>query len=317
MPDGSPWPRVSIVTPSFNQGQFIEETIRSVLLQGYPNLEYIIIDGGSNDGSVEIIRKYEPWLAYWISEPDRGQAHAINKGFAHATGDWIAWLNSDDVYCPGAVQTQVGYLLAHPDVDVVYGDCRYVNQSGEAVRYAYSRPFDFLELLRFTIPYQPTLFMRRSVVTRTGWLDCSFHHAVDSEYWLRLHSNGARFAYNPRLIAIYRLHSSSKTVSGDVKRWDDEWERLIAMYAPVEHRARLRADLSFQIAIQLVENGRVGASLRYARRGWQIRPTRRVLVYLAALFEKLTGLRVYSSLLDRWMRVKSRGRGVGRLFWFY
>ncbi len=96
MPDGHQLPRITIVTPSYNQGQFLEATIRSVLLQGYPNLEYIIIDGGSSDNSVEIIRKYEPWLAYWVSEKDRGQAHAINKGFAHATGSIYAYLNSDD-----------------------------------------------------------------------------------------------------------------------------------------------------------------------------------------------------------------------------
>ena len=102
-PDGTPWPRISIVTPSYNQGQYIEETLRGVLLQGYPNLEYIVMDGGSTDGTVDILRKYAPWLAHWTSEPDRGQAHAINKGMASATGAIGAYLNSDDYYLPGAL----------------------------------------------------------------------------------------------------------------------------------------------------------------------------------------------------------------------
>ena len=105
MPNGEAWPRISIVTPSFNQGQFIEETIRSILLQGYPNLEYIIIDGGSTDESVEIIKKYEPWLTYWVSEKDRGQAHAINKGLERCTGEILAYINSDDYYYPGCFCT--------------------------------------------------------------------------------------------------------------------------------------------------------------------------------------------------------------------
>src|SRR5438067_1469746 len=117
-PDGSAWPRISIVTPSYNQGQFIEETIRSVLLQGYPDLEYIIIDGGSQDESVEIIKKYEPWLTYWVSEQDRGQSHAINKGFDRSTGLILGWLNSDDVLLPNALAT-VASAIPQPDEPVL------------------------------------------------------------------------------------------------------------------------------------------------------------------------------------------------------
>ena len=128
MTNGNRWPLVSIVTPSYNQGQFIEETIRSVLLQGYPNLEYIIIDGGSTDNSVEIIRKYEPWLAYWVSEPDNGQSEAINRGWSISQGDILAWLNSDDMYTQNAIQTAVSTLQRHPEMTMIYGDTNVINE---------------------------------------------------------------------------------------------------------------------------------------------------------------------------------------------
>ncbi|MBC7078479.1 MAG: glycosyltransferase, partial [Synergistales bacterium] len=127
-------PRVSVVTPSYNQAQFIEETIRSVLLQGYPNLEYLILDGGSTDGSVELIRKYEPWLAYWVSERDEGQADAINRGWRRSTGEILAYLNSDDVYAPGAIHRAVIYLLAHPNAVAVVGSYKLIDAEGKVLR---------------------------------------------------------------------------------------------------------------------------------------------------------------------------------------
>ena len=132
MPDASLWPRVSIVTPSYNQGQFVEETIRSVLLQGYPHLEYMVVDGGSIDQSVQIIRKYEPWLAFWVSEKDNGQSHAINKGWRRAQGDIIAYLNSDDRLEVGALRCVAEMFVAQPGLAVVYGDRNMVN--GKTIR---------------------------------------------------------------------------------------------------------------------------------------------------------------------------------------
>ncbi|HAX95810.1 MAG TPA: glycosyltransferase, partial [Prolixibacteraceae bacterium] len=133
MPDGSPWPKISVVTPSYNQGQFIEETIRSVLLQGYPNLEYIVMDGGSTDGSVKIIKKYEPWLSYWVSEPDRGQSHAINKGINRAAGEILFWLNSDDLCLPGAFFKAAESFSQYPNQKLVIGQAQIINQYGEVI----------------------------------------------------------------------------------------------------------------------------------------------------------------------------------------
>ena len=129
----SQYPRITIITPSYNQGQFIEETIQSVLNQGYPNLEYIIIDGGSTDQTVEIIKRYAAQIAYWVSEPDRGQTHAINKGLAQATGEILAYLNSDDYYLPGALHAVAKYFGCNPQVDLLHGCCRYVNEQGEPI----------------------------------------------------------------------------------------------------------------------------------------------------------------------------------------
>ncbi|MCX6000591.1 MAG: glycosyltransferase family 2 protein [Chloroflexi bacterium] len=181
MPDGSPWQCISIVTPSYNQGQFIEETIRSVLLQGYPNLEYIIMDGGSNDESVEIIRKYEPWLAYWVSQPDGGQADAINKGFAHTTGVILGWLNSDDLLCPRALY-RIAYAF-HDDtsLNVTCGFRKLINSESKFKgNWVHGKPTAFV-LKRLCFIAQETVYWRREVWEHVGSLDANFLFALDYE----------------------------------------------------------------------------------------------------------------------------------------
>jgi glycosyltransferase involved in cell wall biosynthesis len=213
MADGSPWPRVSVITPSYNQAPFIEETIRSVLLQGYPDLEYIVIDGGSTDESVEIIKKYEPWLAYWTSEPDRGQSHAINKGLRRGKGQVVAYLNSDDIYLYGAMQQAVTYIMDQKEADIVYGDCRIINDESHTVSVWRSHPFDlFVELCQDFI-YQPTVFIKRRVLEVVGYLDEELHYAMDVDYWLRA-AMEVKFAYLPVELAAFRMSEGSKTGTG-------------------------------------------------------------------------------------------------------
>jgi glycosyltransferase involved in cell wall biosynthesis len=205
-------PRITVVTPSFNQGRFIETTIRSVLLQGYPNLEYIIIDGGSSDDSVEIIQKYEPWLAYWVSEKDRGQAHAINKGFARATGDLYAYLNSDDFYEPGALHRCVPAFEGGHQWIVGRVRC-WLEGVGEW-------PFPELPgnsfarwFLSCPIP-QAGCFWSAKLHREMGPFREDLNFIIDYEYWLRFRFiKRIKPFYIDQPIACYRLHADSKTVA--------------------------------------------------------------------------------------------------------
>jgi len=213
MPSGKPWPRVSIVTPSYNQGQFIEETIRSVLLQGYPNLEYIIIDGGSTDGSVDIIRKYEPWLMYWVSEPDAGQADAINKGFAKATGDMIAWLNSDDCYVNGALRLVGETVVRCPGGDVIHGHAQFIDEHSRVMRFNRTRPHDLKMLMQKQgMPAaQPSIFTRRSWLDEVGYLNPRWHYAFDLAFFMSIALAGAHFQMLDEVLGQFRVHPASKT----------------------------------------------------------------------------------------------------------
>ena len=211
MPDGSPWPRVSIVTPSYNQGQFIEETIRSVLLQGYPNLEYMIIDGGSTDESVEIIRKYEPWLTYWVSEPDRGQAHAINKGFERATGDVLGYLNSDDYFFSQMVWTGVKVLHAHPDCCVVHSNAYVVNESSEIVGEYRSKYLDSVSFIQHDYICQPATLFRRDLWNSIGPFNEHLHFVLDYAYWLQALLQGFGFCYVDQFWAAARMWEEAKS----------------------------------------------------------------------------------------------------------
>lgn len=219
MPDGSPWPLVSIVTPSYNQGVFIEETIRSVLLQGYPNLEYIIIDGGSDDGTLDIIRKYEPWMTYWVSEPDGGQAEAINKGFRMTSGKILAWLNSDDYYFPRAIEIVANTFGNLPELKMLYGDCDIVDRYGNFVERKYTFEFDLKLLRTFDYIWQPAAFFQKDVFNHVGTLDISLHWAMDWDLWLKIGRDDNKISKVNQALAVARVYKENKTESGGERRY--------------------------------------------------------------------------------------------------
>ena len=224
--------KISIITPSFNQGRFLEQTIKSVLDQSYPNLEYIIIDGGSSDNSVEIIRKYEKSLAYWVSEPDGGQTHAINKGLKRATGEIIAYLNSDDFYLPGSLQKVAEFFSANPDVGLMYGDCNIIDEKGTVVLRKRELQFDYTMgcMIGFgvLIP-QPSAFIRRETFQKVGYFNEEFQNSMDSEYWFRV-ARAAKIRHMPAALSAFRIHGDSKTNSlknGANPRFRQEIEQVV------------------------------------------------------------------------------------------
>jgi glycosyltransferase involved in cell wall biosynthesis len=209
--DPNSWPRLTVVTPSFNQSGYIEETIRSVLLQGYPDLEYIVMDGGSTDGSVEIIRKYEKHLAYWTSEKDQGASDAIRKGFERATGSIFAYLNSDDLYVPGVIHDLVNRLQT-TRADVVYGNAYWIDQEGRILAERRQTPFSRLAYLYGAADLQqPATFWTSRIYREAGGMDGSFHCAFDTDLFARFVAKGGKFSHLRRFVAKCRLHASQKT----------------------------------------------------------------------------------------------------------
>jgi hypothetical protein len=217
-------PRLSIITPSFNQGHYLEQSIRSVVDQRYPDVEHFIIDGNSRDDSVEIIRRYEDRLAYWVSEPDRGQSHAVNKALERATGDWIGWLNSDDYYLPGAFDAVASTLgKVDRDVALVFGRGVRVGPEGQEVGPFWPRTPAFnRDALLYGVDYilQPTAFIRREAWQAVGPLDESLRYCMDYDLWLRL---SERFKVDTiaHPVAASREHRESKTFTGGTERWQE------------------------------------------------------------------------------------------------
>jgi len=203
-------PLVTIVTPSFNQGRFIRETIESVLTQSYPAIEYLVVDGGSTDETIDVLRTYGDRLA-WVSEHDRGQADAINKGWRRARGAIVAFLNSDDTYLPGAVDHAMACLIEHPEAGAVYGEGYHVDEQGKIIGRYPTEPFSMARLEETCFICQPTVFLRRELVERVGYLDESLRYCMDYDLWIRA-ARVSEFAFTPRYLAVTRFHAETKTL---------------------------------------------------------------------------------------------------------
>jgi glycosyltransferase involved in cell wall biosynthesis len=219
-------PLVSIITPSYNQASFLEATIRSVLEQDYPHIEYIICDGGSTDGSVDVIRKYEKHLAWWCSEKDSGQSEAINKGLARANGDIVAWLNSDDLYLKHGVTAIVNAFQAHSEAGLIYGNLELIDEQSQIIGQHPARPFTFADQLthRLIIP-QPAAFWKRDLHSKIGLLRQDLHYAMDFELWIRI---GLHFpiVYIPEPVAQFRISSVNKS-SAQSSKWGAEFLKIL------------------------------------------------------------------------------------------
>jgi hypothetical protein len=268
-------PLVSIITPSYNQAAYLEATIRSVLAQDYILLEYLIVDGASQDDSPQIIQGYASRLAWWVSEPDSGQAQAINKGFQHAKGEIVAWLNSDDVYLPGAVRSAVDALQANPQAGMVYGDAITIDPAGRPLNRLAFGDWGLPELMNFRVICQPAVFMRRALLKEAGYLDASFHFMLDHHLWLRM-ARLAPIQHVPQLWAADRHHPAAKNVAQAAGFGQETLRLLDWMGSQPDLAERLRANRRH------VLGGAYRLRARYLLDGGQ--PAKALLSYFKALW---------------------------------
>jgi glycosyltransferase involved in cell wall biosynthesis len=299
---------VSIITPSFNQASYLQQTIRSVLEQDYPRIEYIVIDGASTDGSIDVIRKYESKLAYCVSEKDSGQAEAINKGILRATGDIIAWLNSDDYYLPRTVSAVVKVFDEIPDVDLVYGDMLAVDEHGRTINQLKYRQLTLQDLLCFQIIGQPAVFMRRSALLASGLLEPSFHFMLDHHLWIRIAQHG-KILHVPQIWSAARYHPEAKNRARAAEFGRDAF-RILDYAAKDENLApllerigrRARAAAHRVDARYLLDGGQPAAALSAWTRAFFLHPPtalRRLNILISSILN-LLGLGKLREVILQW-----------------
>jgi glycosyltransferase involved in cell wall biosynthesis len=300
-------PLVSIITPSFNQASYLEQTLRSVLEQDYPRIEYTVIDGASTDGSVEIIKKYVVRLAHWISEKDSGQAEAINKGLVRATGEIIAWLNSDDYYLPGAISAAVKVFEENRDVVMVYGDMLAVDENGQTINTLKYKQLSLEDLLCFQIIGQPSVFFRREVYEVIGGLDTTFHFLLDHQYWIRIAQQGKTLHVDQTWAAArYHAKAKNRAKASEFGReafrildWAKGQPGLTEAVSGVERRARAsahRVDARY-----LLDGGKPASALKAWVRALFIHPPTalaRLNIFVSALLH-MAGLNILHSAYIR------------------
>lgn len=243
----SQWPRITIVTPSYNQGFFLEETIRSIIFQGYDNLEYFVIDGGSSDNSVNIIQKYSEKIDWWVSEKDNGQTDAINKGFARATGELLCWINSDDVLLPGCLHAVAHCYSKQRQPDLIHTNYVYIDHNGYIIRaLRVAKPIPFFVYRGVWTMATPATFFSASLLHQIGYLDPQYHLSMDIDIWLKIIKAGGKLASIPQYLGAFRWHKTSKTSqSVEAKKYkgqeNPETKRILDAALPnvSEERRRL------------------------------------------------------------------------------